>query len=67
MVDQRGVPSEFPAQAEELRRLAEAVDEIRTLMRILVVLAAVILTAILVAGIITASTAGHVQQQLGIS
>ncbi len=60
-------PAAPESPGEELRRVSAAVEEIRLLMRILVVLATVALIAALVAGIVAASTAGHVQQQLGIN
>lgn len=60
-------PPENTPRRDELRRLAAAVEEIRLLMRVLVVLAVAGLVVGLIAGIIAASTAGHVQQQLGIN
>lgn len=67
MADPAPAKTDDQPQREELRRLSAAVEEIRLLLRVLVVLAAVILVIVLIAGIVTASTAGRVQQQLGIN
>lgn len=50
----------------ELRHVIEVLDELRLLMRVGVALLAVMLVAIVVAAIVIVSTAGQVQQQLGI-